>query len=248
MMKTNVGIAQIRDNENNVERNLETHEKLIRLAGKQGVRYLLFPEMSLTGYLREGAAGKAVHRRDPIVSRLRDLSVELEMVISVGAPFCDGTKFYIGTLILEPNGTESVYAKKFLHPGEELFFQTNHDHDPVISVDAERVSNAICFDIENPDHLESSAVNRSTVYSASIFYSDSGIDGGLETLRKIAIQKDLPVLMSNYCGKCWNLTAGGKSTIWDKNGCVVVQAPSNAEALLLGEKSGDSWTGRLVEV
>lgn len=47
-----------------------------------------------------------------------------------------------------------IYTKKYLHPGEELYFSPSAQYDPDITINGEQLSFAICYDIENNEHIE----------------------------------------------------------------------------------------------
>jgi predicted amidohydrolase len=56
-----------------VDANLESHVRLVRVAAEERARVLVFPELSLTGYELDLAAGLAFAENDP-----RPLLAELE--------------------------------------------------------------------------------------------------------------------------------------------------------------------------
>ena len=56
--------AQIKSHENDVNKNLEEHYRFIEIASDNGTDLITFPEMSITGYLREGSEKLAFYPDD----------------------------------------------------------------------------------------------------------------------------------------------------------------------------------------
>ncbi len=52
--------------------NIARHLAFMRQAAERGVEFLLFPELSLTGYERSLAAGLAITPGDPVLAPLRE--------------------------------------------------------------------------------------------------------------------------------------------------------------------------------
>ncbi|MBR9999401.1 MAG: hypothetical protein KFF73_10540, partial [Cyclobacteriaceae bacterium] len=101
---------------------------------------ILFPEMSLTGYTREKASRYAMMRDDPRLEKLRNMAMEYQMIIIAGAPVRLGREMYIGSFIFLHDGSESIYLKKFLHAGEEKYYMSSLESDPVIEFQNESLS------------------------------------------------------------------------------------------------------------
>ena len=77
--------AQLQDQANFVA-NLEEHLRMGKKAADNGACLLLFPEMSLTGYMRVGAAENSVTVYDVRLDPLRELVAERNIIIIAGAP------------------------------------------------------------------------------------------------------------------------------------------------------------------
>ena len=78
-MKLNLALAQINTRLGDVEANLEKHLELARQAHQQGADLLVFPELSLTGYVLQDLAPTVAHRPaedDPIFRPLLEASRE----------------------------------------------------------------------------------------------------------------------------------------------------------------------------
>lgn len=105
-------------------RNLDDHLRLMRIAQARGVRVLVFPELSLTGYEPSAAAALAQPADTPLLQPLRQLAEQARMTTVVGLPLRSPkhAKPLIAALILGADGSLGVYAKQHLHAGEERHF------------------------------------------------------------------------------------------------------------------------------
>ena len=96
--------------------------------------------------------------------------------------------------------------------------------------------------------MHTDIVKHSDIYSASILYSRKGVDSGLQVLQGIARLIHKSVLVANYIGFCHGMEAGGKSSIIDKSGQIIVQADSEEEKLVMGMNENEKWTGKLLKI
>ncbi len=243
-----VASAQMVPERENVPGNIEKHIHFIKTASKYGTDLVLFPEMSLTGYERELAYHQAFHPDDDRLSRIRMAVAEGRLTAVVGAPLILGEKLHIGLFILQPSGEVQTYTKQYLHSGEELFFSPRAEHDPALVIGTETISFAVCYDIENPDHPLQAFRKKSTIYAASIFYSLTGIAHGHEVLQKYAREYSMSVLMSNFCGKCWDIDSGGHSVFFASGGEKIAECSALQEEILIARNVEGIWTGECIPV
>jgi predicted amidohydrolase len=238
--------AQTKPKQGDIDGNLADHYRLIEIAHAEGANLLVFPEMSLTGYERENANKLSFAKNDSRLDELRILAVDHKMVIAAGAPIMLNSGLYIGSFILHPDGSISIYSKQFLHVGEEEFYKSSFDHNPLIGLGNDRISLAICADIDNPLHPENAWENRSTIYVASIFYTPKGIAPAHDLLRGYAEKYSMNILLANYSGKSWGLDAGGKSAFWTNRGNLIAALDGTCSGLLVVENNNGIWTGKKI--
>ncbi len=84
MTTLTLGLAQIKSKLGDVAANLETHLAYVEQAAAQGVQLLLFPELSLTGYVLQDLVPAVAHRPttdDPVFARLLDASRRLDLMV-----------------------------------------------------------------------------------------------------------------------------------------------------------------------
>lgn len=230
-----------------INANLIDHYKLVELAAKNGADLILFPELSITGYEREKAKELFFEKNDSRLIQLKRLSVKHNIIVIAGAPIQIGNDLFIGAFIIKPDDTVSIYTKQFLHTGEDIYYKSSFDYNPVIEIKNERISIAICADINNPKHPENAKKKETTIYLAGIFFEPNDMQKAYRTLSKYAERFSMNVLMSNYTGQSWSLDGGGQSGFWDKKGNIVSNLNDTDSGLLLIEKKNNDWREKRVK-
>lgn len=228
-----IAAAQTIPKDGIIDKNISDHYRLSEVAAEQNCKLILFPEMSLTGYMREGAHKYAFTADDNRLNKLMTLAHEKEIIIAAGAPVIKDGNLYIGTIIIQPNNTISLYTKQFLHDGEETTFIPCNAYNPTIEIEQHTCSFAICADISNENHINKAKENNTTIYCASLFYTETGIEKGVRTLEKYSEEYHLNILMANYADRAFNLQAGGYSSFWKSGGKCIKQANAKNEELLI---------------
>src|SRR5215216_189198 len=115
-MKLNLALAQSATKLGDVESNLEKHLDYIKQAKKQKADLLVFPELSLTGYVLQDLVATVAHRPtedDPIFKHLFKASQDLDLVVG----FVDEDsrhRFYIASAYLSGGRVLHVHHKVYL--------------------------------------------------------------------------------------------------------------------------------------
>jgi predicted amidohydrolase len=115
-MKLNLALAQIATKLGDVEANLEKHLDYIRLAKEQRADLVVFPELSLTGYVLQDLVATVAHRPtddDPVFKRLLKASRNLDLVVG----FVDEDsrhRFFIASAYLSGGKVLHVHHKVYL--------------------------------------------------------------------------------------------------------------------------------------
>jgi predicted amidohydrolase len=239
--------AQTNPDQKDIFSNLKDHYQLIRIAADNGVQLIVFPEMSITGYLREGANECSFSASDIRLEILQQMAIDNRMIIVAGAPLKIGPRLFIGSLIFTADGFTSFYTKQYLHPGEEVYFQSTLNYNPIIEIEDQNISLAICADIDNPFHAESAFLKGNSFYMPSIFFSMNGISEAHKLLAEYAQKYSMNILMSNFCGKSWNTVAGGRSAFWNSEGVLVSALNDSSSGLLIVEKEDDFWKSKTIQ-
>ncbi|HXD09785.1 MAG TPA: nitrilase-related carbon-nitrogen hydrolase, partial [Anaerolineales bacterium] len=115
-MKLNLSLAQIATKLGDVEANLEKHLTYIKQAKQQGTDLLVFPELSLTGYVLQDLVASVAHKPtedDPVFKHLLKASRDLDLVVG----FVDEDarhRFYIASAYLSGGAVKHVHHKVYL--------------------------------------------------------------------------------------------------------------------------------------
>jgi predicted amidohydrolase len=115
-MKINLALAQIATKLGDVESNLEKHLDYIEQAKAQKADLLVFPELSLTGYVLQDLVASVAHRPtddDPVFKHLLKASQDLDLTVG----FVDEDsrhRFYIASAYLSGGKVVHVHHKVYL--------------------------------------------------------------------------------------------------------------------------------------
>ena len=115
-MKLNLALAQIATKLGDVESNLEKHLDYIKRAKEQSADLLVFPELSLTGYVLQDLVASVAHRpiaEDPVFKPLLQASHDLDLVVG----FVDEDlrhRFFIASAYLSGGQVLHVHHKVYL--------------------------------------------------------------------------------------------------------------------------------------
>jgi predicted amidohydrolase len=115
-MKLNLALAQIATRLGDVEANLEKHLEYIKQARGQKADLIIFPELSLTGYVVQDLVASVAHRPredDPVFRHLLKASQDLDIVVG----FVDEDfrhRFFIASAYLSGGNVLHVHHKVYL--------------------------------------------------------------------------------------------------------------------------------------
>jgi NAD+ synthase (glutamine-hydrolysing) len=115
-MKLNLGLAQIATKLGDVDANLDKHLDYINRAREQRADLVVFPELSLTGYVLQDLVATVAHRpvpEDPVFKHLLKASRHLDLVVG----FVDEDsrhRFFIASAYLSGGKVLHVHHKVYL--------------------------------------------------------------------------------------------------------------------------------------
>lgn len=248
-MKLSIALAQINTRLGNVEANLEKHLALIQEARQTGADLVLFPELSLTGYVLQDLASAVAHRAapdDPVFKPLLEASRTIDLLVG----FVEEDRrhrFYIASAYLSAGEVVHIHHKVYL-PTYGLFdegrFFAWGDSIRAFETRFGRVGILICEDFwhASPPYLL-------WLDGADIFLFASASPGrGLSTQPQLESARWVEQINQGYAslftafvahanrvGYEDGLNFWGGSTLFDPNGELVAKAPYHAEALTLAE-------------
>lgn len=246
MLPLKIAVAQAPSIQGDVDANILLHAEFINIASAHGVAYLVFPELSLTGYEPELASALAFAVDDARLQPLVELAVANNMHIVVGAPIATDAKPSIGAFTISPRGSIETYAKMHLHPGEDRYFSAGRTHQ-VITVGGTKIANAICADTNHRSHAEGCAESGATIYIAGVLITARGYADDTQQLQAHARNLNMLVAMANHSQPSGGWKPIGKSAIWAPSG-LIAAANETSSALLIAEKRSTGWSGSAIEI
>ncbi len=115
-MKLNLALAQINTVLGDVEKNLAKHLKLIEEPRQGGAELVIFPELSLTGYVLQDLAPTVAHKvdeSDPIFHQLLQASRDIDIMVGFVEEDLRN-RFYIASAYLSGGKALHVHRKVYL--------------------------------------------------------------------------------------------------------------------------------------
>jgi len=248
-MKLTLALAQINTRLGVVEENLEKHLRLIAEAEASGADLIVFPELSLTGYVLQDLASAVAHRPSP-EDRVFNALLQASRKIDLVAGFVDEdarNRFYIAAAYLSQGEVVHVHHKVYL-PTYGLFdegrFFAWGDNIRAFDTRFGRMGILICEDFwhASPPYLL-------WLDGADLMLFTSASPGrGLTSEPQLESAKWVEhinrayaslftafVAHSNRVGFEDGLNFWGSSTVFDPNGELLARAPYHQEALTLAE-------------
>jgi len=248
-MKFSLALAQINTALGNVEANLAKHRAYIKDARQQGADLLVFPELSLTGYVLQDltpAVSLRPQKDDPVFKVLLEESREIDLVIGF-VDEDDRHRFFISSAYLSQGEVVYVHHKLYL-PTYGLFdegrFFAWGDKISAFNTRFGRMGILICEDFwhASPPYLL-------WLDGADMFLFTSASPGRglnqkpqLESARWVELVNQAYASMftsyvahANRVGYEDGLNFWGGSAVFDPNGELLVRAPQHQEALTMVE-------------
>jgi predicted amidohydrolase len=215
--------------------NVQEHLRFAEAAADHDVQWLVFPELSLTGYELAAMRSLVLHAEHALLAPLRDAARRTGMAITVGAPVDSGTALpSIGAITLRPDGQHSVYRKFHLHDGEKQFAAPGLKAVHLQSLGTARIASAICADTNYPSHAVSAAQAGANVYAAGILTSANGYPNEAPLWESFARDHRMVVVIANHGGPSGGYVSAGKSGVWDANGNCIAMAGGVGDWLVIG--------------
>jgi predicted amidohydrolase len=217
-----------------VPANVQTHLRFVEAAADHGVQWLVFPELSLTGYELAAIPGLVLHADHALLAPLREATRRTGMAITVGAPVDSGSALpSIGAITLRPDGQYSVYRKFHLHGNEVAFAASGAQAAHLQTLGQTHIASAICADTNHPSHAAAAAQAGAHVYAAGILTSEKGYAAEAPLWASYARDHRMVVLIANYGGPSGGYVSAGKSGIWDTAGRCIAAASGTGDWLVI---------------
>ncbi len=246
-MKQSIALAQIKTHLGDVEKNLDKHLSLAKEAHASGADLIIFPELSLTGYVLQDLAAAVAHAPradDPVFRPLLEMSRNLDLMVG----FVDEDnrhRFFIAAAYLSQGEVLHVHHKVYL-PTYGLFdegrFFAWGDDIRAFDTPFGRVGMLICEDFWHASPPYLLWLDGADVLLFASASPGRGInqEPQLESARWVEhINRAYASLFTafvahaNRVGYEDGLNFWGGSTVFDPNGDLLVKGPYQQEALTI---------------
>lgn len=225
-------IAQTQPIAGNIEANIIDHLSLVNQAVNQSADFIIFSELSLTGYEPDLAKDLAIDLGDTRLDAFQEISDAKDIIICMGAPTKVKDGICISLVIFQPNKERSVYSKQYLHEDEDPYFIPGSLADGIIEAE-KKIALAICYELTIPEHSEIANQNNAEVYIASVAKTVNGVARNNPRLSTIAKQYHIPVLMCNCVGEFDGNIGGGQSGAWNAEGELIQNLDKSQAGILV---------------
>jgi predicted amidohydrolase len=156
--KIKLALAQISSKRMDKQENLRRFEEVTRKAKEQGADMVIFPELSLTGYvIRDQIYELAETIPGPAVERVEQIAKETGMYVVFGMPeLSEKTKatLYNTAVFVGPEGYIGKYRKKYLPTHsvfeEKRYFRPGYQ-TAVYDTPIGKIGFCICYDLFFPE-------------------------------------------------------------------------------------------------
>ncbi|MGW4163893.1 carbon-nitrogen hydrolase family protein [Streptomyces sp. NPDC004788] len=201
--------------------NVRAVAGLVRAAGADGARLVVFAELSLTGYepsLIRDDPGLVLTEDDPRLDPVREACRAVSAAAVVNGPVrAAGSRPGVTSLVIGPDGTLLArYDKQHLYGIEAEVFEPG-TADGRFELDGVRFATATCYDNRFPELAERAAADNCTAYLAS---SVLGADNdSFETVYPVRARDfGLHVVLANVLGTSEAGESCGLAGAWGPDG------------------------------
>jgi len=248
-MILNIALAQINTVLGNVSTNLEKHLILVKEAQAKGADLLIFPELSLTGYVLQDLVPAVVHRpksEDPVFKPLLEASRNIDLLVGF-VEEDTRNRFYIAAAYLSRGAVLHVHRKVYL-PTYGLFdegrFFAGGDAIQAFDTPFGRVGVLICEDFWHASLPYLLWLDGADLFLFTSASPGRGLNTGeqLESARWVDhINRAYASLFTSYVAHANRvgfedgLNFWGASSVYDPDGDLIIRGPYHEEALTLAE-------------
>lgn len=223
-------VAQTRPVKGNIEANIHSHQTLIEMAVSVKTDFIIFPELSITGYEPELVKELATTQDDVRFDVLQRISDANRITIGIGVPTLADNGTYISQVYFRSGKPREMYSKMFLHSSEEGYF-IRGDRYVTLRVGDASVTPAICYELSVVEHAKRAAMSGADIYAVSVV--EENIEKAIKRLTNVATEHSMTVMMANTIGKIGIYECPGKSSIWSNKGRLVGQLDDSHEGVLV---------------
>ncbi len=246
-MSFKIGLAQCDATLGNVASNLASHLDTVARARKEGVDLLVFPELSLTGYVLQDLVHEVSLRPDaPELARLAEAAGPMSVCVG-GIEESSEHAQYIATFYIEDGVVAHVHRKVYLASYgvfDEARFVGSGNRVGAIDTKWGRLGLSICEDAWHPSLVSLLLLDGAELVVVQTASPVRDLHQGelpynavtwLDTLRTYARLYGCYIAFANRVGTEDGLVFWGNSVLLGPEGEMVAEGALYDEALVVGE-------------
>ncbi|MFD3660734.1 carbon-nitrogen hydrolase family protein [Streptomyces sp. NPDC058659] len=221
-----------------IDANVRTIAGLVRAAGAEGARVVVFAELCLSGYepsLIRDTPGLVLTEDDPRLEPVREACRTVSAAAVVNGPVrtADG-RTGVTSLVIGPDGRLLArYDKQHLYGIEAEVFAPGAA-DGRFALDGVRFALATCYDNRFPALAERAVADNCTAYLASSVLSAD--NDSFETVYPVRARDfGLYVVLGNALGANEDGVAVGRAGAWGPDGKRLADAGTDGPGFVLAE-------------
>lgn len=237
-------VAQTRPVKGDIEANIRAHQKLIEMAVSVETDFMIFPELSITGYEPQLAKKLATTLDDVRFDVFQKISDANRITIGIGVPTLAHNGVCISQVYFQSGKPREMYSKIFLHSSEEEYFVRGERYINLRIGDA-YIASAICYELSVKDHAQCAATSGADMYAVSVV--EENIEKAIRRLTNVATEHSMTVMMANAIGKTGVYDCPGKSSIWSNKGQLAGQLDDSHEGILVFDTDSGEITKQVIE-
>ena len=241
-----IALAQVDATLGDVAANLDLHLQWIARARKAGANLLVFPELSLTGYLLQDLVSEvSLSPDDPAFAKIADAAGDMAVVVGAIEESPDHAQYISGYLI-ERGAIRHVHRKVYLAAygvfDEARYVGSGRRVRAVDTAAAGRIGMIICEDAWHPSLVGLSLLDGANLLVIQVASPVRDLTRGelpynariwMDTLRTYARLYGTTIVFCNRVGSEDGLVFWGHSCVLGPDGEVMAQAPLYDEHLLV---------------
>jgi 5-aminopentanamidase len=230
-----LALAQLSPVAADVEANVQTSERMIRLSAERGAALVAFPELWLTGYELDHIAHTEAlwfHDGDPRLAGVVRACASTGTAAILGAPWRDREgRPRLAAVVISGDGSVQISCKQYLHGREHDLFTAGRPAPP-FQVQGWRVAVAVCFDAAKPDHAAAAATQAADLYLGSALYTVGEERRSDLHFGARAMDHRMFAALVNYAGTTGGMASCGLSGVWRPNGEVLCRAADDEQLMI----------------
>ncbi len=236
-----VAACQVHVEIGRTEENGDQVEAAIRAAAGQGVRLVVVPELTVSGYVFESveeARSLAEPLDGPTVIRWTALAAELDLVIVGGLCEAAGDVLYNSSVVVDATGLLARYRKVHLWNDEPDFFTAGRDRPPVVDTAIGRIATVVCYDLEFPEWVRIPALDGADVLAVPTNWPAEPVRAHPTPMEVVRAQaaasvNRMAVVAADRCGAERGVEWTGGSAVVSPDGHLLAGPPPTAEPAIL---------------